>query len=446
MKAKSNKTNSSRRNFLKIGAATGAGFWAANSSEFVLSDSPNEQIQFASVGVGGKGNSDSDECGRNGQLIAICDVDDRSLEKKAARYPDAKRYFDYRTMLDEMGDQIDAVTVSTPDHNHAPAAAMAMRMKKNCFVQKPMTHSIHEARILSELAAENNLITMMGNQGTANSGLRRAAAVVQMGTLGKVIQVHVWTNRPVWPSGIEMPTDEPPVPKTVHWDQWIGPAEYRPYHPAYHPFKWRGFWDFGTGALGDMACHTVNLPFMALDLKDPFSIQAETPGHNGESYPSWAIIDFAFPERNGRPALTMKWYDGGKRPADSLFEGIEEPAISGCMIVGEKGRLYSPNDYGEVYEILGDAEDPTDVEFEESPGHFEEWVRAMHGGPAAVSNFPDYAGPLTENILLGNLAVWAASEKGVGKVVAWDAANLKPANSPELDFIVKKEYQNGYVL
>jgi len=439
------RNKNSRRDFLKVSAATGVGFWTASTSQLVFSDSPNEQIQYACIGVGGKGNSDSNDCGRTGKVVAICDVDERTLEKKAARYPEAKKYFDYRTMLDEMGEKVDAVTVSTPDHNHAPAAAMALRMKKHCFVQKPLTHTISEARVLGELAKQHGVATIMGNQGTANAALRKAAAVIQMGTLGKVTEVHVWTNRPIWPQGTDGPKDEPPVPKWLHWDQWIGPAPYRPYSPGYHPQNWRGFWAFGTGALGDMACHTVNMPFMALELKNPTSIQAETSGHNGDSYPSWSVIDFEFPERNGRPPVQFTWYDGGKRPADHYFPGVEEINVAGCLVVGEKGTLYSPGDYADSYELLGELEDPQDVEFEESPGHFDEWVRAIRGGPPAVSNFPDYAGPLTENVLLGNLAVWAAAE-GKGKKVEWDSANLTPANAPELGQIVTKEYRDGYVL
>ena len=437
--------NKSRREFLKISAAAGVGFWTASTGQPVLSDSANEQIQYACIGVGGKGDSDSSECGRTGQIVAICDVDKKKLEKKAGQFPDAKKYFDYRTMLDEMGDKVDAVTVSTPDHNHAPAAATALRMNKHCFVQKPMTHTIYEARVLGDLARENGVATIMGNQGTANAALRKAAAVIQKGTLGKVTEVHVWTDRPLWPQGVDTPNVKPPIPKWLHWDEWIGPAPFRPYSPSYHPANWRGFWDFGTGALGDMACHTVNMPFMALELKNPTSIQAETSGHDGNSYPSWSVINFDFPELHGRPPVRFTWYDGGKRPAEHYFPGIKKINIAGCLVVGENGTLYSPGDYADSYQLLGDLEESREVEFEESPGHFNEWVRAIHGGPPAVSNFSDYAGPLTENILLGNLAVWAAAD-GKGKKVVWDAANLVPANAPELTNLVKKEYRDGYVL
>lgn len=439
------QNNTSRRDFLKVSATAGVGYWTATTSQLVLSKSPNEQIQYACVGVGGKGDSDSNDCGRTGKVVAICDVDERNLEKKAGRFSEAKKYYDYRTMLDELDDHIDAVTVSTPDHNHAPAAALALRKQKHCFVQKPLTHTVSEARVLGDLARQNGVATMMGNQGTANSALRKAAAVIQLGTLGKVTEVHVWTNRPVWPQGIARPTDAPPVPKWLHWDQWIGPATYCPYNPAYHPFAWRGYWDFGTGALGDMACHTVNMSFMALDLKDPISIQAKSSGHNGDTYPSWSVIDFEFPERKGRHPVQFTWYDGGKRPGNHYFKGVEEITNSGCLVVGERGTLYSPGDYANSYQLLDGLDDPKNVEFEESPGHFDEWVRAINGGPPATANFPDYAGPLTENILLGNLAVWAAGD-GQGKKVKWDAPNLKTMNAPELDQIVKKDYRDGYVL
>lgn len=432
--------NPNRRRFMQTSAAAmGTGYWVAGGVQSAKAqESKNEKIQFACIGVDGKGSSDSADAGRTGEVIAICDVDARKLNKAGGRFKNAKKFNDYRTMLDEMGDKIDAVTVSTPDHNHAPAGAMAMRKGKHCFIQKPMTRSIFEARTLTDIAKEQGVATMMGNQGTANDGLRKAAAIIKQGTLGTVKEVHIWTNRPVWPQGIDRPTETPAVPSYLSWEQWIGPAPYRPYHEAYHPFKWRGWWDFGTGALGDMACHTVNMPFMGLNLRDPTSVHAETAGHNKETYPAWCVIDFAFPQIGDRPALAMKWYDGGKRPDAALFEG-EEPKNSGALIIGDQGKLYSWGDYGENWKLLG-VDEPSDIEFPKSPGHFDEWVRAIKGGEKAMSNFPDYAGPLTETILLGNLAVWS------GKKVEWDAKNLTATNLPELASFVKPEYRDGYVL
>ena len=246
-----------RRTFMQASAAVGVGYWVAGGVAAAQSNSPNEQIQFACIGIGGKGRSDSADAARSGKVVGICDVDGTTLERSGPRFKDAEKYYDFRRMMDEMGDKIDAVTVSTPDHNHAAAAVMAMKMGKHCFCQKPLTHSIHEARVMTDVARESGVATMMGNQGTALDSLRKAAAVVKSGVLGNIREVHVWTNRPVWPQGIERPTEVKGNPNTMHWDEWIGPAPYRPYHEAYHPFKWRGFWDFGTGALGDMACHTL---------------------------------------------------------------------------------------------------------------------------------------------------------------------------------------------
>lgn len=439
----------SRREFLQTTAATGAGFWIAGTAPAAdEKKTPLEQVNFGCIGVGGKGTSDSNDAGRYGNVIAICDVDDDTLSAAAKRFPKAKKYNDYRKMLDEMGKSIDAVTVSTPDHSHAPAAAMAMRMGKHCFTQKPLTHSISEARRLGEIAREMKVATQMGNQGTASSALRRSAAQIRAGAVGTVTEVHVWTNRPIWAQGIDRPAPSP-VPETVKWDLWLGPAAERPYAKyaeagrkgrsgAYHPFSWRGWWDFGTGALGDMACHTVNMPYMALDLRDPISVEAESSGHNRDSYPKWSIIRFAFPARNGRPALTMTWYDGGKRPAKELLDG-QEPAISGSLIVGTKGKFYSGGDNGNSSKYLTEVKVP-EVQFPESPGHFPELIRAIKEGKPAMSNFPDYAGPLTETILLGNLAVWA------GKKIEWDAKNMRALNAPEVEPVIRPSYRKGYTL
>ena len=438
-----------RRKFLQATAAASVGYWVAGGVQAKESKSANEKIQFACIGIGGKGSSDSGDAGKSGDVVAICDIDETRLSQAAAsKFQGAKTYVDYRKLLDEMGDKIDAVTVSTPDHMHAPATAMAMRMGKHAFCQKPLTHSLYEARKLAEIAREKGVQTMMGNQGTAESGLRKAAATVKAGTLGEVSEVHVWTNRPIWAQGGPRP-EEKPIPPNVNWDLWLGPAPYRPYGNGYHPFAWRGFWDFGTGALGDMACHTSNMAFAALNLRDPISVQANSSGHNGDSYPKWSLITYEFGATTTRPALKMYWYDGGKRPDKELLDG-KNASGSGSIIIGSKGKLYSPNDYGAKYELLGGIEQP-EVEFESSPGHFAEWVRAIKEGKPAMSNFPDYAGPLTETVLLGNLAVWLAkdaNDEGVaeGKKVEWDAKKLEATNAPEVANIIKNEYREGYEL
>lgn len=441
----------SRRDFLKSSALAGAGFWVAGRARGAEeSSSPNEKINFACIGIDGKGRSDSADAARRGVVVAICDIDDKKLEAAAKIHKDAKKFTDFRQLFDEMGKDIDAVTVSTPDHTHAVATAMAIKMGKHCYTQKPLTHTIDEARRLGELAREHKVVSQMGNQGTAESGVRRAAATIQSGALGTVKEVHVWTNRPIWPQGDKRPA-ETTVPPHVHWEEWIGPAAYRSYAEGYHPFSWRGWWDFGTGALGDMACHTMNMAFMALSLRDPVSVQAETSGHNKDSYPKWSVIRFEFPANDKRPALAMTWYDGGKdlppekRPARELFGkllGDKPVKDSGSLIIGDQGRLYSPDDYGAEYVM--DVEQPQ-VEFQASPGHFAEFAQAIRGEGKSVSNFPDYSGPLTETVLLGNLAVWVA-DKGQGPKVEWDPKNLKSTNMPELDAIVRPKYREGYTL
>jgi predicted dehydrogenase len=319
---------------------------------------------------------------------------------------------------------------------------MAMRMGKHCFCQKPLTHSIYEARLMAQVAREKGVATQMGNQGTAGSGLRKAAAMMKAGALGTVTEVIVWSNRPIWPQGGPRPepTDPPP---NLKWDSWLGPAPERPYGNGYHPFAWRGWWDFGTGALGDMACHTVNMPYMGLDLFNPTSVQAVTSTHNKDSYPKWSIINFEFPANDWRPAVKFTWMDGGKRPDRDVLDG-DAPKGSGCVVIGTKGKIYSGDDYGRIDKLYGDV-DQSEVQFERSPGHFQEWINAMKGGPPAVSNFPDYAGGLTETILLGNLAVWAAAD-GQGEKVEWDAKNMKVKNIQGLENIVKPVYREGYVL
>lgn len=449
---------STRRRFLQSSIALGAGFLTCTPSRRTWAKSRwlNEQIQFACIGVGGKGKEDSSDAARHGQVLGICDVDTRTLDQVGSQegFLEAKRFFDFREMLSDLGSTIDAVTVSTPDHTHAVAAAMAMNMGKHCFCQKPLTRTIYEARYLGELARKAGVKTEMGNQGTARDELRRGAAVLRTGVLGEIHHVHIWTNRPVWPQGIDRPAEEP-VPDYLHWDQWIGPAPFRPYSAAYHPFKWRGFWDFGSGALGDMGCHTLNMTFMGLELRGATAVTAEKAQHNKETFPGSSRIVYEFPKRGSRSALKMTWYDGGERPEPELItkpmidwlvgqhpdQKIEDPVelmTSGVLVVGEHGTLFAPGDYGDNYKLFG-VEEPK-VEFEPSPGHFTEFADAIDGGPDAVSNIPDYAGPLTETILLGNLAVWS------GKRVELDPQKLVPTNAPELMFMVKPKYREGYSL
>jgi predicted dehydrogenase len=437
-----------RRSFLQAAAATGLGYWVAGGVQAAESKSPNEKIQLGCIGVGGKGESDVKNVSEFGKIYALCDVDVEKLEGMSRRYRTEHNFSDYREMLDQLGKRIDAVTVSIPDHNHAAAASKAMRMGKHVYCQKPLTHTIWEARRLGEIAREMGVATQMGNQYTAFNPMRKAAYQIRAGQLGAVKEVHIWTNRPVWPQG-ERRAPLKPVPDTLNWDVWLGPAPYRPYADGYHPFAWRGWWDFGTGALGDMACHTCNLPFMALNMRDPVAVEAECPDHDGDSYPTRSKIKFEFPELDGRAAFTMFWYDGGNVPSAELFKNVTleveidgrkvpAPVPSGVLLIGDKATMYAAGDYAEQgIQVVGGEE--LKVDYPKSPGHEKEWFIAMHDpGQPAMSNFPDYAGPLTETILLGNLAVWKRGR------VEWDPTNLKPLNDPALERIVRSTYREGY--
>lgn len=450
-----------RRDFLKTTATIGASYWIAESAFAVAGESPLERIRFACIGVGGKGESDTDDAGRYGDVVAICDVDDERLAKAAEKYPKAEKFKDWRKLLDKMHNGIDAVTVSTPDHSHASAAATSMRLGKHAFVQKPLTHSIYEARVLADIAREQNIATQMGNQGTALPALRKAAAMIQAGVLGPVKEVYVWTNRPIWPQGGPRSAEKSP-PSQLDWDLFVGPAPFRPYGDHYHPFDWRGWWDFGTGALGDMGCHLMNMPFMALDLRNPISVQAETTGHNRDSFPTKSRVTYQFAATDKRPLLVMHWLDGGHLPPQELLESFyssgntpprdaknhAEPLKyidNGALIIGEKGMLYSPSSNGSEFQLSGVEEVP--VSFREPINHFEEFVLAAKGGKPAVSNFPDYSVPLTETVLLGNLAIWAANEPDVpGKKIEWDAKSLAATNAPELAALIRREPRAGYSL
>jgi len=449
-----------RRQFLQSTALAGIGFWIAAGSGGKENESPNEGISIAGVGLGDQGGKDTVTLNKLGNLVAICDVDEIRLNKAGEkRFPKARRYTDFRKMLEEMDKSIDAVTVGTPDHAHAPVALMAMRMGKHCYCQKPLTHSLYEARLMADVAREMKVATQMGNQGTADAWLRKSVAVIQSGMLGAPKEIHVWTNRPIWPQGCQRPKPGT-CPATLNWDLWIGPARVRPYAEGYHPFSWRGWWDFGTGALGDMACHTINMPFWALDLRDPISIQAETSGHNKDSYPASSKIVYEFAATDKRPAVKLYWYDGGNLPDDAIIGetyGLYKKEIekekkkqknyigSGCVVIGDKDTLYIPGDYAEKRIKLSGNKPLPDIEFIKSPGHYEEWIQAIKGGQPAKSNFPDYSGPLTETVLLGNLAVWVA-DKGNGEKLEWDAKNLKCTNIEGLEPFIKPDYRSGYAL
>ncbi|GAB4134808.1 MAG: Gfo/Idh/MocA family oxidoreductase [Planctomycetaceae bacterium] len=433
-----------RREFVKQSAAAAGAVWWMGTNAGVSAEKERaavERLNFACIGVGGKGSSDTDSAGRAGNVIALCDIDDNRLNQKAKKFPKAKKFNDYREMLDELGNEIDAVTVSTPDHSHAPASMRAMKMGKHCFCQKPLTWSVEEARKMRELAASKKVATQMGNQGTSHNGLREAVEVIRDGAIGEVKEVHIWTNRPIWPQGTGRPTKKEAIPSNVHWNLFLGPAPERPYSSVYHPFKWRGWLDFGTGALGDMACHTANMAVMALDLFDPVAFQANHSGIvENETYPKYSTIDFFFPKRGKLPECKLTWYDGGKRPDRKLLQG-ERMTSSGSLLVGSKGTLYSPNDYGSRYVLLpkkqyANYKKPA-ASLPRSPGHFQEFAIACKGGPAAMSNF-DYAGRLTETILLGNLALRS------NKKLTWDAKTMTVTNDKDVNAFVRRDYREGF--
>jgi|WetSurMetagenome_2_1015567.scaffolds.fasta_scaffold56282_2 predicted dehydrogenase len=468
-----------RRSFLKnSGLVVGGATLVA--PYLVRGQNLNSKISVACIGVGGKGDSDSSSArGHGATIVAICDTNENELNRKARQkgFEEAKPYRDFRKLLDEMGNSIDAVTVSTADHTHGAAGIRAMKMGKHIYCQKPLTQTVWEAREMRRLAKEKNLATQMGNQGSAESGLRRSVEVIQSGVIGKPKELHVWSNRPIWPQGIDVPEEGQPVPGNLDWDLWLGPAPARSYRNGICPFNWRGYLEYGTGALGDMACHTVNMPFRALKLGYPTVVEAEiTSRLYPVTYPKTSRIRFEFPEREGLPPLKFWWYDGNpgdalkplRPPADAIKEILAmrgELPGSGCLVVGEKGKIFSPDDYGARFFILtGDSEkfeaasrrtkkDGKDVDEEHdaikdvpktiprSPGHDREWFDAMKAGKPelAYSNF-DIAAYLTEIILLGCIAL----RVGEGRRMEWNGPEMLSPNIPDAAKFVKRTYRPGW--
>ncbi len=500
----------SRRQFLTTSLA-GAGYFAASGTRRAWSLSANERPQVACIGVGGKGGSDSNNAALFGDVIAICDVDRGTIESKAKAesFRSAATFTDYRELFAKFGDKLDLCTVSTPDHMHAPVTLEAMRLGIGCYTQKPLTRTIYEARLLAQVAAETGVCTQMGNQGTALDSSREAIAQIQSGVLGPLRAVYAWSNRPVWAQGpgrrmdlrkyqlqamtevndqedsttsagevAEIVADlvsqkEKEIARAlerVDWKHWLGVAPPRAFWPGlYHAFQHRGWWDFGTGALGDMACHQLTVPFAACGLRDPVSVVARTTGHDFDSFPASSIIKFEFPATSERPAIPFWWYDRkGNKPPMEVFSkwGIDTISDSGVLVEGEKGAFYSSDDYCGKYELKGVAQVKADFEPAEDQGkgfdvnNMAEFFRAKREGDPTIakSNFVERAGPLTETILLGNLAVWAAAQGGPdgsmgewGEKVEWDATNLQVTNlaslkTPRVADLIKPRYPEGYRL
>ena len=409
---------------------------------------PSDTLNVACVGVGGMGRSDVN--GVSGEnIVAMCDVDDRMAEQSYARFPAAKKYRDFRQMLEREGKGIDAVTVSTPDHTHTVIAMAAMRMGKHLYVHKPLARTIHEVRTLMDAARRYKVATQMGNQGHAGVGTRNLREWVEAGAIGTVREIHYWTNRPIWPQAIERPTELHAPPPTLDWDLRLGPAADRPYHPAYAPFRWRGWWDFGTGALGDIAPHAMDAAYWTLNLGFPSRIEAETTRNFPETAPRVSRIVYEFPARGSRPPVRVVWRDGELSAARPEALPPEQPwpyhDVGSQMWIGSDGTLVA-DAYGDRLIHLDPARhkdltaSPPPQKYPRVAGVYAEWIAACKGGPAAGSNFPEHAGPLTQMVLLGNFAVRA------GKPIDVDPAtgNLKTTGIPEHYW--KPEYRKGWTL
>ena len=483
-----------RRNFIKTTSlATGAVVFGVPT--LLRAKNLNSKLNIAAIGAMGKGESDTNLCSDE-NIVGLCDVDAARCAKQREKYSSAKFFQDYRKMFDEIGTGIDAVTVSTPDHFHAIAASFAMRHGKHVYCQKPLVQTIYEARYLRNLAHETGVVTQMGNQGSAADGLRRAVEVIQAGIIGNVREVHIWTNRPVWPQGLERPEGADEIPATLDWDQWLGPAPVRPFKKGvYDNFKWRGWQDFGTGALGDMACHTVNMPFRALNLGYPTEIEGLALGMmNKETYPLGSKIRFEFPQRTTKIAAahktflhrhdtisqspcTFTWYDGGQpdasapnghdfsnKPPKELLADIEalrgEVPNSACLLIGDGGKIFSPDDYGEQFFIKLNDEQKL-VHYKKHPAvetiaqtiprnpfkgdtdkrHHLEWLDAIkQGRPDLCYSRFDIGARLTEIMLLGCVSL------RVGKKIEWDGPNMKAINCPEAAPYIQRVNRDGWKL
>ncbi len=443
--------NITRRSF--VSAAAASTFAATVLPRHVLGGvgytAPSDKLNVAGVGVGGMGrNNVANVASEN--IVALCDVDFDYAAKTFQKYPDAKTYKDYRVMLDQQKD-IDAVIIATADHTHAVIATAAMDLGKHVYVQKPLTRSIHEARALAKKARETGVATQMGNQGHSSDDARKVNEWIWNGAIGPVREVHVWTNRPIgyWPQGIERPEGEASIPDTLAWDLWLGPTAYRPYHPAYHPHDWRGWVDWGTGALGDMGAHLIDHPFWALKLQAPTSVETVSTPFNKQSYPHATMSWYDFPAREDMPPVRLTWYDGGMAPSRpvELPEDFKMHPEGGVIYIGEKGKLihetYGLNPRLLPESLAQETGDPPKmlerVSGGHQGGHELNWVRAAKGQEKTVCPF-EYAGPLTETMLLGLVALWA------GEKVEWNSDDMRVTNVAEANQYVSPAYREGWSL
>ena len=453
MNKKSKKNQITLREFTKSSALAVMGFQVVSSKVF----GANSRLAVAAVGAGGKGRADIAGVSNAGaDIVALCDVDDNRAANTFSAYSKAKRFKDYRLMLEKTGKSIDACIISAPDHIHAVATSLAMRMGKHCYTQKPLTHDVYEARHLTKLASKTGVVTQMGNQAHAGEPIRRAVELVRAGIIGNVTEAHVLTNRPIWPQGMKKRSTKISVPKNLDWDQWLGPAPFRGYGKGYVPFAWRGWWDFGTGALGDMACHIMDMPWWSLELGSPTSVRARHGGNTLESAPNWSVIDYKFGYRGNRPPVKLVWYDGKRNgvqnaPSLEITGGVDMIKKGkgrggfGSLLVGDKGRMFfnrfnewmvTGRDDNEVRQI----ETQTQKTIPRTKDNYTEWVDAITGkGHPPLSRF-EIAGPFTEMVLLGNLAIRA------GEKVLWDTKKLRSLNSDKANSFVRREYRKGWKL
>jgi len=424
-----------RRRMLRNSTLAGVGLWLSGGLRG-RAQSPNEKLDVAVVGVAGRGGGNLAGV-KEENIVALCDVDRQNLDQAAAQFPAAKNYRDFRKMLDEIHDRVDAVVVSTADHTHAPAAAMALSLGKHVYCEKPLTHSVYETRVLTELARKNRLATRLGTQIHAGDNYRRVVELVRSGAVGRIEEVHVWHAGSL--GGQDRPTDTPPVPDHLDWDLWLGPAPLRPYHPDYVPKKWRSWWDFGNGTLGDFGCHYMDLPFWALGLRYPTSVEAEGPPPHPETTAPQLTVRYQFPARGDQPAVKLTWYNGGLKPPQVHEQAVPDWG-SAVLFVGSDGMLLA--NYGKWMllpeEKFADFQ-PPEPSIPSSIGHHQEWIAACKTGSATTCNF-DYSGPLTEAVLLGNVAYRA------GAKLAWDAEALKAVGCPAADRYLRRDYRDGWML
>ncbi len=439
-----------RRSYLKSTAAAATAFTILPAG-LARGYAANEKLNLGIIGAGGRGGANLQAvAGEN--IAALCDVDRGPLNAAARRFPDAKTYTDFRELLSE-AKGLDAVVVSTPDHCHAPASVMAMKQGLHCYCEKPLTHSVHEARVMAQVATEKNLITHMGTGAQSSEASIRTVEAIRAGHIGDVVEAHCWTDRPIgwWAQGMERPAGEDPVPDHIDWDLFIGPAPMRPFkaawpedHPArkkwrhpqvYHPFVWRGWWDFGTGAIGDIAPHVMNVVFWALELGPPSGVEVvDTSGMMPEMFPEWSIVRYDFPAREGRPPFKLFWYDGKKTPPAELLAGSSG---GNPLFVGTKGSIRVG---GTPYP----AKEFSDYEWPEPtlPRRGEihaEWIKGIKNGTQTGCPF-SYAGPMTEAYLLGNIAL------RVGQRIEWDATASRVTNCEEANPYLHREYRDGWSL